>query len=165
MESVEPVTCASAGNPTKTYRQASKPTANKHSASTVIQPLVCLCTLLAGSLSILPPELVRPRSRRSRWTSTAARQRRLPHYQSPDYALKYLQLRAASQSHFRNRVLPFHDKRQRKSVDRELHLLSRDGNGCGQVEGDDGFRRHRNIFVAGKGAGGCSPAGSQQATN
>src|SRR5271154_1554950 len=107
MESVEPVTCASAGNPTKTYRQASKPTANKHSASTVIQPLVCFCTaLLAGSLSILPPELVRPRSWCSRWTSTAARQRRFPHYQSPDYALKYLQLRAASQSHFRNRIFP-----------------------------------------------------------
>src|SRR5258708_1392375 len=107
MESLEPVTCASAGIPIKTYRQASKPTANRHSASTVIQPFVCLrAALLAGSLSILPPELVRPRNRCSRWTTTAARQRRLPHDQSPDYALKYLQLRAISQSHFRNSSFP-----------------------------------------------------------
>jgi hypothetical protein len=56
---VEPPTvCASAGNPIRIYKQASRQMASRPNASMVIHRLVCLCSaMLAGSLSILPPEL------------------------------------------------------------------------------------------------------------
>src|ERR1700677_4030334 len=37
--------------------------------------------------------------------------------------------------------------------------------GLREVEGDDGFRGHSNIFVAGKGGARSASAGSQQATD
>src|SRR5580692_6301466 len=103
---VEPPTvCASAGNPIRIYKQASRQMASRPSASMVIHRLVCLCSaMLAGSLSILPPEL---NSRELRRAAVAPERLHMSSYDPithyPDYALKYLQLRAPGQSHFRNR--------------------------------------------------------------
>src|ERR1700722_2633209 len=103
---VEPPTvCAAAGNPIRKYKQATRQMASRPSASMVIHRFVCLCSaMLAGSLSILPPEL---NCRELRRAAVAPERLHISSYdlltRYPDYALKYLQLRALGQSHFRNR--------------------------------------------------------------
>src|SRR3984957_14491333 len=153
-----PAACASAGNPIRTYRQASRQMASRPSASTVIHPLVCLrAAMLGGSLCILPPELMS-----SELLGAAVAPERLhissydPIHHYPDNALKYLQLRAALQSHFRN---------SQGALARLLSGLLGDGDGLGKPEGDRGFCGDGYIFVAGKSGAGRSCTGSQQATD
>ncbi len=130
--------------------------ASRPSASTVIHPLVCLrAAMLAGSLSILPPELMS-----SELLGAAVAPERLhissydPIHHYPDNALKYLQLRAALQSHFRNSRGALAGSR-----------LLGNGDGLSKPEGDHGFCRDGHVFVAGKGGAGGSCTGSQQATD
>src|ERR1700733_4135172 len=149
-----PAACASAGNPIRTYRQASRQMASRPSASTVIHPLVCLrAAMLGGSLCILPPELMS-----SELPGAAVAPERLhissydPIHHYPDNPLKYLQLRAALQSHFRN-------------SQGALARLLGNGDGLGKPEGDRGFCGDGHIFIAGKGGARSSCTGSQQATD
>ena len=71
----------------------------------------------------------------------------------PDYVTQYLQLRTASQSHFRD------------SGKAGLLAFLGHGDRAGKVEGDYALRRHGDIFVAGKSRARGSSTGSQQATD
>jgi len=66
------------------------------------------------------------------------------------YALKYLQLRAPGQSHFRNR-------------DGGLTTSPGNRNGLGKLESDDTFCRHGYVLIAGKNGTRSAGAGADNA--